>query len=318
MPPRVSGPQGLSVFNLCLRPAAPRQTPALQPLVQKANLTQDEKKRLRKQQPYKWAQIQQRKAVKVERQEEIKKARAATWGNPIHGITTPFVESFDSAGQASVSKILFKTNENGERVPAELPTDPELLNHNLTKQELEEALSTAYQLTKPLETTNRALVDSVSEAQELKQHEERHRKAVTALQRITSIENANDKSRLVINVRRCVETFGRHNTDKILRPKPRAPGLPEREPLERGGPDTGSSEVQIAILTAKIRVLAKIFEGRYGHKDKANRRNLRLLVHRRQRLLKYMERKERGSERWQNMLRTLGLTEATWKQQITV
>ncbi|CAK7242730.1 MAG: hypothetical protein STHCBS139747_004229 [Sporothrix thermara] len=318
MPPRVPGPQGLSVFSLCLRPAAARSAPTLQPLVQKANLSQEEKKKLKKQQPYKWAQIQARKAVKVERQEEIKKARVASQGSFIHGITTPFVESFDSAGQDPVSKTIFRTNENGEREPVPLPTTPGMLNHHLTKQELDEALSTAYQLSKPLENTNRVLVDAVAEAQEKKEHEERHRRAALALERITSLDNANAKSRKIVNIRRCIETLGRHNTDKFLRPKPRAPGLPEREVLQRGGPDTGSSEVQIAILTAKIRVLAKIFEGPYGHKDKHNRRNLQLLLHRRQKLLKYMERKERGSERWQNMLQTLGLTEATWKNQIVL
>ncbi|CAK7270804.1 hypothetical protein SEPCBS57363_004286 [Sporothrix epigloea] len=318
MPPRIPGPQGLSGLTLCIRPAAARPAPALQPLVQKANLSQDEKKRLRKQQPYKWAQIQARKAVKVERQEEIKKARVASWGSQIHGIASPFIESLDSAGQEPVSKLLFKTNENGDREPVPLPTTPGLLNHHLTKQELDEALSMAYQLSKPIENTNRILVDAVTEAQELKEHEERHRRATVALERITSLDNANAKSRKIVNIRRCVETLGRHNTDKVLRPKPRAPGLPEREVLQRGGPDTGSSEVQIALLTAKIRVLAKIFEGPYGHKDKHNRRNLRLLLHRRQKLLKYMERKERGSERWQNMIQTLGLTEATWKNQIVL
>lgn len=286
--------------------------------MQIANLSRQEKKRVKAQQPYRWAQIQARKTAKVQRQDEIEKARSVARGSPIHGVTTPFVESFDSAGQEPVSKLIFKAGENAEQEPVPLPTAPEMLNHQLTRQELDEALSMAYQLSKPLEQTNRIIVDAVSEAQELKEHEERHRKAVIALERITSLENANNKSRSVVNVRRCVETLGRHNTDKVLRAKPRAPGLPPREELQRGGPDTGSSEVQIAILTAKIRVLAGIFEGRKGHKDKFNRRNLRLLCHRRQKLLKYMERKERGSERWQNMLQTLGLTEATWKQQIAV
>lgn len=288
--------------------------------MQTANISQKEKdkKRLRLQQPYKWAQIQARKAAKVSRQDEVDKARAVTWGSPVHGITTPFVESFDTAGQEPESKLIFKTRESGEPEPVPLPTAPELLNYQLTKEELDDAVAMAYQVSKPLENTNRILVDAVSEAQELKEHEERHRKAVIALERITSLDNANGKSRMLVNKRRCIETLGRHNTDEFLRPKPRAPGHPEREELQRGGPDTGSSEVQIAILTAKIRVLAKTFEGPTGHKDKHNRRNLRLLCHRRQKLLKYMERKERGSERWQNMLKTLGLTEATWKQQIEV
>ena len=75
--------------------------------------------------------------------------------------------------------------------------------------------------------------------------------------------------------------------------------------------------MQIAILTAKIRVLADRYEG-VNRNDKVNKRNLRLLLHRRQKLLKYMERKERGGERWRYMLGLLGLTEASWKGQIAV
>lgn len=91
----------------------------------------------------------------------------------------------------------------------------------------------------------------------------------------------------------------------------------KREETPRAGPDTGSSEVQIGILTAKIRVLAGEWEGA-GRGDKVNKRNLRLLLHRRQKLLRYMQKRERGSGRWENMLEVLGLTEATWKGQIAV
>lgn len=75
--------------------------------------------------------------------------------------------------------------------------------------------------------------------------------------------------------------------------------------------------MQIAILTAKIRVLADRWDG-VARKDKVNKRNLRLLLHRRQKLLKYMERKERGGDRWRHVIEVLGLTEATWKGQIAV
>lgn len=314
MPPRIPGPQGLSVLNLCLRPAAKQPTPTFLPLVQSANLTQQQKKRLRLQEPYKWAQIQARKAAKVERQIEIKKERDAAWGSPIHGVPTPFVESFDSAGQAPVSK--WQRDGNGELKP--LPTSPELLNYGLTKEELQESIETAYRLSKPIVNPNSVVVDTVTQQQELDEHEARHRKAVIALDRITKVENANGKTRLHINIKRCIDEFGRHNTDKVLAPRPRAPEHPPREILQRGGPDTGSPEVQIAILTAKIRTLAATFEGKYGNRDKANRRNLRLLCHRRQKLIKYLERKERGSERWTNLLKTLGLSPATWKEQIEV
>lgn len=31
-----------------------------------------------------------------------------------------------------------------------------------------------------------------------------------------------------------------------------------------------------------------------------------------------MDRKERGSDRWKHMVETLGLSPATWKEQITI
>jgi ribosomal protein S15 len=128
---------------------------------------------------------------------------------------------------------------------------------------------------------------------------------------------------LRINVQRCIDTFGRHNTDQVLPPRPRAALTPEsaegaaQEKKPRAGPDTGSSEVQIAILTAKIRTMANMLE-KNGNGDKHNKRNLRVLVHKRQKLLKYLRRKERGGPRWQNLIETLGLTEGTWKGEISL
>lgn len=160
--------------------------------------------------------------------------------------------------------------------------------------------------------------------------EEVHKTAAAAIQRITALENGSSKNRMKVNVARCVNTFGRHNTDLLLPPK--APSLinvsdPFSAPIrpetnaaaaaKRVGPDTGSSEVQIAILTAKIRTLADVLEKR-GKGDKHNKRNLRLLVHRRQKLLQYLKRKERGGPRWQHCIETLGLTEGTYMGEISL
>ena len=95
------------------------------------------------------------------------------------------------------------------------------------------------------------------------------------------------------------------------------PPTNEAAASKRIGPDTGSSEVQIAILTAKIKTLADFLSTR-GKGDKHNKRNLRLLVHRRQKLLQYLRRKERGGPRWQHCIETLGLTEGTWKGEISL
>jgi len=52
--------------------------------------------------------------------------------------------------------------------------------------------------------------------------------------------------------------------------------------------------------------------------DKMNKRNLRLLVHRRQKLMAYLRRKERGGPRWKNVVEMLGLTEGMWRGQIVL
>lgn len=273
-----------------------------------------------KQDPYGWAQAQQRKAASIQRREAIQKVRDDAWGSPVHGITTPFVESFDSGGQAPLSTPPTDEDGNPLEEPHPLPTSPHLRNYLLSKDEVEDAITQSYILTKPQESTVRASIDPVAEAQELAEHENHHNKAVEALKRITDLSNGSAEDRKHANIRRCVETFGRHNTDHSLE-RPHPPPACGKEPVPkppRAGPDTGSSEVQIAILTSKIRALALELEGPKGHRDKNNKRSLRLLCHKRQRLLRYMEKKERGSGRWHHMIETLGLSPATWKEQITL
>lgn len=156
-------------------------------------------------------------------------------------------------------------------------------------------------------------------------HEERDKRAVQAMDRIASLANGSSKDRTRLNVQKCIETFGRHNTDNALPPpnplgesvRRAAEKNPQLEKTRRVGPDTGSSEVQVAILTVKINVLANFLETR-GKTDKVNKRNLRLLVHRRQKLLTYLRRKERGGPRWQNLIEQLGLTPSTYEGEISM
>ncbi|KAH9907752.1 ribosomal protein S15 precursor-like protein [Xylariomycetidae sp. FL2044] len=315
MPPKVPGVQRLTTFSLCLRPTAKSPTPSLLPITQTASLSLREKMRLAKTDPYRWQQMQQRKAAHLKRREEIEAARSAQWGDPIRGLPTPFVESFDSAGQAPVSTPRVDRDGNPIEDPHELPTSPHILNNLIHKQELDAAMQTAYTLTQPM----KSIVDDPEKyRQDLEEHEARHAKAVEALERITHLEKASGKEKRHANIRRCIETFGRHQTDLTLRPKGLARGQQKEEVPVRAGPDTGSSEVQIAILTAKIRALANELEKGRGYRDKVGKRDLRLMLHRRQRLLRYMNRKERGSDRWKHMVETLGLSDATWKEQITL
>ncbi|KAK5997254.1 hypothetical protein PT974_02608 [Cladobotryum mycophilum] len=316
MPPRLDVLQRLGTVNLCLRPSTRPAPQNFLPIVQTANLSLREKKKKAKQDPYKWAQAQQRKAANLKRREELDKQRQEEWGDPIRGKKTPFLESLDSAGQVNQSEVPRDASGKPIEKPRALPTTIGLRNHFLTDAELEDAAKHAYALTKPMVGVVESQMDPATEEERKKAHDQKHYKAVEALKRITSLRNSSARDRFHANVRRIVDEFGRHKTDTFLKPKPQSIS-PNTTPMpERAGPDTGSSEVQIAILTAKIRSVSRALEINRGYKDKHNKRNLRLLLHRRQKLLKYMERKERGSERWTHMLEKLGLTPATWKGQI--
>ena len=67
--------------------------------------------------------------------------------------------------------------------------------------------------------------------------------------------------------------------------------------------DTGSPEVQIALLSNRIRYLTEHFK--VHKKDHHSRRGLLKLVGQRRRLLNYLKR--RNVERYQNVIKELGI-----------
>ena len=67
--------------------------------------------------------------------------------------------------------------------------------------------------------------------------------------------------------------------------------------------DTGSTEVQVAILTARIRALPEHMKGH--KKDFHSRRGLLIMVGKRRRLLQYLRNKDFG--RYQTLIQRLGL-----------
>lgn len=67
--------------------------------------------------------------------------------------------------------------------------------------------------------------------------------------------------------------------------------------------DTGSADVQIALLTARINQLSEHLKAHV--KDHSSRRGLLMLVARRRRLLDYLKRT--ADERYSNVIKTLGL-----------
>jgi small subunit ribosomal protein S15 len=67
--------------------------------------------------------------------------------------------------------------------------------------------------------------------------------------------------------------------------------------------DTGSPEVQVAILTERIRNLTDHFKGH--HKDNHSRRGLLMMVNKRRSLLAYLKKKD--VERYNALIQKLGL-----------
>ncbi len=70
-----------------------------------------------------------------------------------------------------------------------------------------------------------------------------------------------------------------------------------------GTGDTGSPEVQVAILTERIKNLTEHFKDH--HKDNHSRRGLLMLVNKRRSLLDYLRRKDQ--ERYSKLISGLGL-----------
>ncbi|MEM6640638.1 MAG: 30S ribosomal protein S15 [Pseudomonadota bacterium] len=71
----------------------------------------------------------------------------------------------------------------------------------------------------------------------------------------------------------------------------------------RGNADTGSTEVQVALLTARISGLTEHFAKH--KKDHHSRRGLLKMVNQRRKLLDYLKRKD--LKRYQDLIKKLGL-----------
>jgi small subunit ribosomal protein S15 len=71
----------------------------------------------------------------------------------------------------------------------------------------------------------------------------------------------------------------------------------------RGSDDTGSPEVQVAILTSRINTLTEHFKSHA--KDNHSRRGLLMLVNKRRSLLDYLKRKD--TTRYSDLIAKLGL-----------
>ncbi|KAK8157912.1 hypothetical protein BKA80DRAFT_130087 [Phyllosticta citrichinensis] len=363
MPPRIVLPLRLKPVNASS--ATPPITSAVRSFSSTTSLYKKQSLAARYRDPYIRGQVLAAKAANISRQKELQEERQKSIGDPVRGLETPFVRSFDTAlpEQQTVTDLML-SRETTAKDPSQPPPGPKatqepFLNHFLSIGEVMKSFESSATLSEPsAERRTRAeQLKTADEANALRngdkayppdavdtpeETERKRRNAELAIQRIVSLRNGSSKDRTLANVRRCVAIFGRHYTDRVLSPKPASSHAANHDvtvpvvsdaaaadtkqfkiqPLNpewnlRGGPDTGSSEVQIAILTAKIRTLVRHMEGD-GRKDKMNKRNLRLLVHKRQKHLKYLRKKERGGPRWQYVVEKLGVIDSMWKGEISL
>lgn len=126
----------LTLDAVCLRPATTTPKIPLTPLIQTANLSQRERKRKAKQDPYRWAQAQQRKNANLQRRSELEAERNTAMGDPIWGKKTEFIAALETA--AEPTKDADGTVTNTPR------------RHYLDDKEIEEVTQQAYALTKPV------------------------------------------------------------------------------------------------------------------------------------------------------------------------
>lgn len=250
--------------------------------------------------PYAATISKKRKETNIARQAVLRSERAAAAIDPILGHDTDFLLSLDTAPTPlpSLDSVLSET--------ATAPSpEAQRLNHFLGTSELPEFIRISRSLTEPCKAPG----DTNVEPETLAAFQLQHAHTVEAIRRILALGNGSNADLTRSNKQMCIDLFGRHRTDNVLPVDPGAVAPQDTKKTPRAGPDTGSSEVQAAILTVKIRALAKQLHRDDGHQtgDKHNKRNLRLMVHRRQKLLKYLKRKEKGGVRYRNVMEALGL-----------
>ncbi|CEL56072.1 30S ribosomal protein S15 OS=Halothermothrix orenii (strain H 168 / OCM 544 / DSM 9562) GN=rpsO PE=3 SV=1 [Rhizoctonia solani AG-1 IB] len=239
---------------------------------------------------YKSRKARAAKRKNIETQLKKKQGASTARPNPVlgHSNTPEGHKLWENSDLCKIllteTKILEAKAQNLPVVSSTIPF-PRNLNFGIKSQEKELVFQTLpevaaqqsfYQATKaPYDAGLSAHVHALQQAES--------QAAISAihLARLTDLRNASAAGIAVENRRRCIEAFS-------------PPGKPN---------DTGRPEVQAAILTAQIRNLAAHLK-EHTH-DIHNRRSLRMLVHKRAKILKYLKRLDLA--RYEEVLPRLGL-----------
>ncbi|KAL1929756.1 hypothetical protein VTP01DRAFT_1894 [Rhizomucor pusillus] len=139
----------------------------------------------------------------------------------------------------------------------------------------------------PRDTVEKRNLSAVEGFDEALKNEE---KKVETIKKIIGLQNANAKAVQLYNIQKAIDWFKRKEGD------------------------TGSPEVEAAILT--VRILNLHSHMQQHRKDKHNYKQLREMVHKRARVLKYLKRK--SQERYYKCLEELGLEPRAVEGEITM
>ena len=151
--------------------------------------------------------------------------------------------------------------------------------------------------------TERVLFQDTEEAkgQNLQVLEEEDRLKREAMARLIDLTNANSRAVISANVESAVAHFGRFEGDT---------GSPEVQsifPLQR------MIDGVVGVMTVKILALKEHMQ--YNLQDKRSKRALNMLVHQRQKMLKYLRRKY--PERYIDCLKEIGLDDSAVVREVT-
>ncbi|CAG8526112.1 2628_t:CDS:2, partial [Paraglomus occultum] len=175
-------------------------------------------------------------------------------------------------------EIVYQSASNVEPSKPTLPW----MNAHFLDQEAEKLL---------FETTPEAVAHSrIDPTIGVDQQKEREEEKVKLLKNVIGLHNASAKGIMLCNKQLAIKEFSRIEGD------------------------TGSPEVQAALCTVRI---LNLYEHIQTHrKDKHNYRQLRIMVHKRQKILKYL--KKLDLERYFNCLKRLGLDQRIIEREIVM
>ncbi|KAF9413833.1 hypothetical protein BGZ94_000603 [Podila epigama] len=195
--------------------------------------------------------------------------------------SSEFSTSSSTSSTSSSPSSIFSSSA---RAPLVVSTsNPSGYQHFLTQQEADLMFETVPQA----QVKELVLMSSlVNEANQLPIEKQK----AELVRRITALENGNAKQIMLENVRRAREAF------------------------QRSEGDTGSSEVQAAVMTVRIQNLHEHIQN--NKKDKHNYRRLRMLIHQRQTVLKYLKKSD--PDRYHICLDRLGLEPRAIEDEIVI